>query len=230
MDTLALPGDPVINIALRRSKRARRISLRVAERDGSVTLTLPTWAPEAEAQAFAAEKEGWIRRALARRRPTEVVRIGDTVPVAGQALPVVAVPKGPARIQDGQILIQDSPSRFAPRLIALLKETARARLVAEADRQSAALGRPYGRITLRDTKSRWGSCSSRGDLMFSWRLIMAPPEVLDYVVAHEVAHLQEMNHSPAFWAVVAQLYPAYEAPRRWLRHEGSALLRLQFGD
>jgi hypothetical protein len=90
------------------------------------------------------------------------------------------------------------------------------------------LGRPYTRITLRDTRSRWGSCASSGALSYSWRLIMAPPEVLDYVAAHEVAHLAEMNHSAAYWAGVARLLPGYEAPRQWLRAHGAGLHRYRF--
>jgi predicted metal-dependent hydrolase len=92
------------------------------------------------------------------------------------------------------------------------------------------LGRRYTRLTLRDTRSRWGSCSATGALSYSWRLILAPPRVLDYVAAHEVAHLAQMNHSPAFWAEVARLMPDYESPRAWLRREGSALHRYRFGD
>ncbi|MGR3434759.1 MAG: M48 family metallopeptidase, partial [Shimia sp.] len=83
---------------------------------------------------------------------------------------------------------------------------------------------------LRDTRSRWGSCSAAGGLNYSWRLVMAPPEVLDYVAAHEVAHLAQMNHSPRFWAEVAGLMPGYEAPRGWLRRHGADLHRYRFGD
>ena len=84
--------------------------------------------------------------------------------------------------------------------------------------------------TLRDTRSRWGSCTAKGDLMFNWRLILAPPPVLDYVAAHEVAHLAQMNHSPAFWAEVARLFPAHLEARRWLKTQGSHLHRYRFGD
>jgi len=90
------------------------------------------------------------------------------------------------------------------------------------------LGRSYARLSLRDTRSRWGSCTSDGGLMYSWRLIMAPPEVLDYVAAHEVAHLAQMNHSPAFWAEVTKIYGDYAAPRNWLRANGSTLHRYKF--
>src|SRR5690606_32603283 len=113
-------------------------------------------------------------------------------------------------------------------LMGWLKALARDRLAAAADRHAATLGRGYRSLVLRDTRSRWGSCAADGRLMFSWRLAMAPPEVLDYVAAHEVAHLAEMNHSPAFWAVVERLMPDHRAPRAWLRAEGAALHRWNF--
>ena len=104
------------------------------------------------------------------------------------------------------------------------------RLAAASDHYAALLGRRHTRLTLRDTRSRWGSCSAKGALGYSWRLILAPPDVLNYVAAHEVAHLAQMNHSPAFWAEVARLMPDYETPRAWLRREGGALHRYRFGD
>jgi predicted metal-dependent hydrolase len=105
---------------------------------------------------------------------------------------------------------------------------ARDRLAAACDRHAQRLGRRPAALVLRDTRSRWGSCSAQGVLMFSWRLAMAPPAVLDYVAAHEVAHLAEMNHSRAFWATVARLLPDHAAPRAWLRAEGGALHRWRF--
>jgi len=111
-----------------------------------------------------------------------------------------------------------------------MKVLARARLASAADRYAEALGRGYRSLSLRDTRSRWGSCTADGGLMFSWRLMMAPPEVLDYVAAHEVAHLAEMNHSPAFWAVVARLYGDHRRERAWLRAHGGLLQRYDFSD
>ena len=121
-------------------------------------------------------------------------------------------------------------SLAAARVQAFLKAEARNDLAAASDRHAKALGRPFRKLTLRDTKSRWGSCSTQGDLMYSWRLVMAPPEVLDYVAAHEVAHLAEMNHSPAFWAVVERLFPNHAACRRWLRAHGQTLHQVSFGN
>ncbi|MCZ4353421.1 SprT family zinc-dependent metalloprotease [Roseovarius aestuarii] len=221
-----LPGNPPIALCLRRSPRARRISLRISALDGRVTLTLPKGLCEREALAFARQKEDWMRRHLAAQKPEVQIAHGAEVPVEGR---IMRVAQGAGR----RVLVKEDtlwvPGEVAPRLQAWLKVLARERLVKASDRYAASLGRPYSRITLRDTRSRWGSCASSGALSYSWRLIMAPAEVLDYVAAHEVAHLAEMNHSPAFWAEVARLLPDYETPRQWLRANGAGLHRYRFG-
>jgi len=110
----------------------------------------------------------------------------------------------------------------------MLKSLARDHLALASDCYAHRVGRPYQGLRLRDTRSRWGSCTSDGYLMYSWRLIMAPPEVLDYVAAHEVAHLVEMNHSKAFWSLVSDIYGDYQEPRNWLRKSGNHLHRYDF--
>ncbi|ARC89748.1 M48 family metallopeptidase [Rhodovulum sp. MB263] len=230
MSIIRIPGDPPLEVTLRRSARARRYSLRVSQLDGRVTLTLPQRAPEAEGLAFVREKEAWIRRHLSARPEGHVVRAGGTVPYEGRALPLVPGTGRIPQMREGELAVPGSAEEVPPRVLAFLKIRARARLAAAADGHAAALGISYRRLTVREARSRWGSCSSRGDLMFAWRLIMAPPEVLDYVAAHEVAHLVEMNHSSRFWSVVGGLMPGYEAPRAWLRANGAALHRVRFGD
>lgn len=227
-ETLPVPGAPGIDVTLRRSARARRMSLRVGRSDGKVSLTLPTRMALAEARAFVAEQADWIRRNVAAAPAPRRVILGETLPLQGQEVPVVEGPGRSARLSDGQILVPDD--RFAPRRVKVLLQTmARTHLAAAVDHYAQALGKQPAKLTLRDTKSRWGSCSSRGDLMFSWRLIMAPPEVLDYVAAHEVAHLRHMDHSPRFWSQVAALMPDYAPRRDWLRREGAALHAIDFG-
>ena len=107
---------------------------------------------------------------------------------------------------------------------------ARDALAAAADGYAARLGRTYTGLSLRDPRSRWGSCSSAGRLMFSWRLILAPVDVLEYVAAHEVAHLAHMNHGPGFWAEVDRIHGPHGPPRQWLRTYGASLHRFRFGD
>ena len=223
-----LPGNPPLPLTLRRSARARRISLRVSSLDGRITLTLPRGVAEAEGMAFARAKERWLRAQSAARPATVAVGHGATLPVEGRLVTLAPGPGRSVRADGALLLVPGEGAQAGARVQGWLKALARERLAAAADRHAAALGRPYARITLRDTRSRWGSCSSAGALSFSWRLVMAPPEVLDYVAAHEVAHLAEMNHSPRYWAVVRDLCPGYEAPRRWLRENGQELHRYRF--
>lgn len=225
--THILPGDPPVEVSLRRSSRATRYSLRVSRSDGRVSLSLPLWASEAEALAFLRDRETWVRRHLRTAPVPAQARIGAQVPVCGQPCAVVAGTGRSARFVEGVIAVPQGP-REGPRIKALLSGLARDRLSRAVAVHASALGRPHGQLTLRDPKSRWGSCSSKGDLMFSWRLIMAPPAVLDYVAAHEVAHLVEMNHSEAFWRVCARLRPDYRDHRDWLKRHGAELLAWRF--
>ena len=228
MPDFKLPGDPPIPLILRRSSRARRISLRISQLDGRVTLTLPNRVPEREALAFAREKETWIRKHLDARGEDIVVRTGASLPVGGQMHHVAPGTGRRVIFEGGRVLVPGAPDRSGARLAGHLKAIARARLAEASDYYAAKLGRGYSTITLRDTRSRWGSCTVEGRLMFSWRLIMAPPAVLDYVAAHEVAHLAQMNHSPAFGAEVERIYGDYNVPRSWLRREGGDLHRYRF--
>lgn len=229
-----LPGSPPdlppVEITLRRSARARRFSLRVSRLDGRVTLSLPLRARESEAMAFARAQEVWIRETLAQMPRQSGVGLGAEVPVEGRMLMLSPGTGRGVRIEGERMLIPGDPAQAGARAGAFLKAFARERLVAASDRHAAAIGRKVSRITLRDTRSRWGSCAHDGALMYSWRLVMAPPSVLDYVAAHEVAHMLEMNHSADFWAVVERLYPRWQVQRKWLHDEGQALHAYRFGD
>ncbi|AZB54188.1 M48 family peptidase [Cereibacter sphaeroides] len=225
-----LPGSPPVEITLRRSAQARRFSLRVSRLDGRVTLTLPLRAREAEALAFVRDQEGWIRRALSDVPESASVGLGSVLPLEGRPLTVRPGSGRSVRVTDDSLLVPGDPASVPLRLATFLKAMARERLAAACDRHARSLGRTYARLTLRDTRSRWGSCTQDGCLMFSWRLILAPPPILDYVAAHEVAHLAQMNHSPAFWAEVALLDPDYALHRAWLRRQGQALHGFRFGD
>jgi predicted metal-dependent hydrolase len=223
-----LPGIPPVEVTLRRTARARRMSLRVSRLDGTVTLSLPTRAREDEALAFLRAQEGWIRKALDNVVPSGTVGFGAELPVEGRLLRVVAG-KGRSPVVAGcELQVPGDAARVGVRVAAFLKHLARDRLALASDAYAQRIGRRYRTLTLRDTRSRWGSCTAEAGLMYSWRLIMAPPVVLDYVAAHEVAHLAEMNHSSRFWAIVAELMPEYEQHRRWLKTEGHVLHSYRF--
>jgi predicted metal-dependent hydrolase len=225
-----LPGNPPVELILRRSTRSRRISLRVSSLDGRVTLTMPPGIPEREALEFARQKEDWLRSHLAKRKEDVAIGFGAVLPIAGELKEIVPSPDRKVHLCDETIAVPGPADRVAARLSAWIKQTARDRLVMASDTFAAQVGRRYSRISVRDTRSRWGSCSEAGALMYSWRLLLAPPDALDYVAAHEVAHLVEMNHSPDFWSVVRSLKPNYEEPRAWMREHGSALHRYRFKD
>lgn len=227
-----LEGLPPVKITLRKSRQARRISLRVSQLDGRVTLTLPHGISAREAMVFAQEKSEWLRGHLAQRPEDVDVAIGVDLPFQGATLRVTGSAGRSVSINGDTLLVpaktEAASARVAARLAGFFKSMARDRLVAASDHYAQKLGLDYSRISLRDTRSRWGSCSSAGGLMYSWRLIMAPKDVLEYVAAHEVAHLAEMNHSQAFWSTVEGLAPDYRAPRQWLRSHGAQLHRYRF--
>ncbi len=227
VETLPVPGAPGVEVHLRRSGRARRLSLRVGRSDGRVTLSLPPRMPLSEARAFVAQQAGWIARHVAAVPAARPVAVGGTLPLMGRDVALVAGSGRSARLSGDGIAVADD-GRAGVRVRALLQALARTHIAEAVDRHAEALGRHPTKLTLRDTRSRWGSCSSRGELMFSWRLVMAPPEVLDYVAAHEVAHLAHMDHSARFWAQVEALLPDYAPRRDWLRREGAALHSVDF--
>ena len=228
--TIYLAGTPAAEVALRRSPRARRLSLRVSSLDGRVTLTVPSFVTDREARRFVDEKQTWIRRNLAEIPHRIDVATAERLPFEGAHLPVVHKPTRAVRISDGAFIVPQDPDRQAKAVGAFLKHAARDRLAAASQNYADQIGRRYSRLSLRDTRSRWGSCSSAGALMYSWRLIMAPAPVLDYVAAHEVAHLEHLHHGPDFWAVVRDLCPDVDDHRGWLRQNGSQLHMWDFGN
>jgi predicted metal-dependent hydrolase len=222
-------GQPEITVALRRSARARRMTLRLSHATGLATLTLPRRVSVAEARRFAESQSGWLLDQIGRQQPRMVVGLGSILPLRGQELRLASAPGRLVRAEGGQLLVPGSAEGAGRRLAGWLKAQARADLTAASQRHADRLGCRFTAITLSDTRSRWGSCSAQGALMYSWRLVLAPSEVLDYVAAHEVAHLREMNHSPAFWQVVAALKPGFEQQRAWLRASGPLLHVHDFG-
>jgi hypothetical protein len=202
--------------------------MRVHPATGEVTVTAPARAGKRAALAFAAGETLWITRQLERMPTPVALKPGAVVPYLGLAHPVrQAVVRGPSPVwaHEGALLVSGRPEHAGRRLTDFFKQQAKDLFAARALDYAARLGARPSRISVRDTKSRWGSCSHAGSLSFSWRLIFAPDYVRDYVVAHEVAHLKEMNHSPRFWAHVKTLSPDSARARQWLREHGRSLLR-----
>jgi hypothetical protein len=224
---LAVDGVDVA-VSVKLNPRSRRIVLRVNPATGEVIVTAPSRGGAAPALAFARRETQWIARQLRRMPPQVALMPGAVVPYLGVGHPVRhSQARGPAPVwaEDGVLMVGGRVEHAPRRLTDFFKRQARALFAARALDYAARLGAKPERITVRDTKSRWGSCSQQGALSFSWRLIFAPEYVRDYVVAHEVAHLKEMNHSPRFWAHVKSLSPDAARARHWLRDNGRTLLR-----
>ncbi len=226
-DTIGV-GSPEITIALKRSPRAKRMTLRLSNATGIATLTLPKRVSMMEARLFAERQHEWLRKNIAKRPPRNMITIGQTLPIRGKPVLLVWGTGRTSRLQGDSLHLPGDPTLAPRKLQGWLKAQARHELTIASQHYAAKLGCEFAGITLRDTRSRWGSCSSAGALMYSWRLILAPASVLDYVAAHEVAHLKLMSHSADFWALVAQLKPGYERDRDWLRKNGPSLHSYDF--
>ncbi len=225
--TLALPGGGGVDLVVRRSARARRVLLQVGQIDGAVELVLPRGTKLREALEFAEQKAAWVERRLDLVLPRVPFTDGADVPFLGAPLCIRRIdePGVAARRVAGELLVPGREDTLSGRVGRWYRGEARREIVARAHDTAARLGRRTGRITVRDQRSRWGSCSGNGNLNFSWRLILAPVSVLDYVVAHEVANLAEMNHGARFWRHVGQLCAEPKAARAWLRSRGASLHR-----
>ena len=215
-------------ITWRRSARARRVSLRIDPRAACVVVTLPPRAGRAAGLALLRAHADWVAQGLSRLPVAVPLADGGSVPVGGVAHLIRRVPggRGGAWIESGVIHVAGEAEHTARRVRDLLRREAARRLGARAAAKAALAGVAARRVAIKDTRSRWGSCTADGTLMFSWRLVMAPEAVQDYVVAHEVAHLRHMNHGPKFWALVEALTPHRAEAAAWLAKEGAGLHRV----
>ena len=219
-EVLPLPGGPA-RIEWRRSARARRVSLRIDPKGGAVVITLPQRAARQVGMALLMDNAAWVSERLAALPRAVAFADGAVVPLHGVPHRICHMPgQSAARVVGGDMAF------LARRVTDFMRATARERLAKLALDKAEIMGVRPKRVSVKDTRSRWGSCAADRSLAFSWRLILAPPHVQDYVAAHEVAHLRHMNHGPAFWALVDELTPHKAAAMAWLRDEGAGLLRV----
>ncbi len=221
-----------IEVVIRKHPKSRSMVLRYQPIKHSLTLTLPRFVSIKQGLSFLEEKRGWIEQQLGKKPPRITLDEGVRLSVLGRPCVIeYRGGRGTAHIttcpqqDDGRLLVYGDRAFLARRVRDALVKCAREEIVRLAKQHAATLGVAIRRVGLRDTHSHWGSCNQRGHLSFSWRLVLAPYEVLDYVVCHEVAHLVHLNHSPAFWRVVGSLCPDYERWRGWLKHHGNELYR-----
>ena len=221
--------DGVVAVDLRRHPRARNYTLRVAGPSRPAVLTMPKRGSLNEARKFLDRHSGWLRSQIERLPPATAIADGQPFPLRGVLYTIRHNPaaRGTVTVEgdcEVPILAVAGDARhLRRRLLDFMKREAKKDLEWAVIRHSLAIGARSRAIRLRDQTSRWGSCSPDGHLSFSWRLIMAPPFVLDYLAAHEVAHLREHNHSQRFWRLCESLCPETAAARRWLLHNGPAL-------
>jgi predicted metal-dependent hydrolase len=223
-------GGRAVPIALKRVASARRYTLRVRSAQRDVVISMPSRGTVAAARAFAERHTEWIAVRLRALDETIAFVDGAIIPVRGvpHRIEHRAGARGSVTIetQNGPVLAVAGDAAFIKRRVTdFLKKQALADLDKAVARHSASIGVSHRTVTVKDTKSRWGSCSATGALSFSWRLILAPPFVLDYLAAHEVAHLKEMNHSQRFWRLCKSLCSEQDAAKAWLRANGAGLHR-----
>jgi predicted metal-dependent hydrolase len=218
-----------VDVAVRISARARNYRLSLPHTGGPV-LTIPSHGRWQEAQAFLGRQRAWLAARMERAiKPVSFTR-GAVIPVRGVEHKIVPTGRIRGRVEvlevDGELTLQvpGEPAHRARRLTDWLKGEAHADLERRVALHARRLGVSYISVSMRSQATRWGSCSSTGRLNFNWRLILAPPFVLDYVAAHEVAHLVEMNHSDAFWATVERTLPSMNRGRAWLKAHGRQLM------
>lgn len=227
-------ADRELPLKIVENDRARRMTLRIEAGGRGLRVTVPPGIAPREVERFLDRHQGWLETRLAKLPDKPQVRAGVKLPLRGVPHLIVHAEgrRGTvtASAEDGApVLIVHGDKQHLPRRLAdFLKREAKRDIEALVARHTERVGRNAKSIRFKDTTSRWGSCTAQGGLSFSWRIMMAPPVVIDYLVAHEVAHLKEMNHGPNFWALCKELCPRTEEARAWLKRNGGALQAIDF--
>ena len=208
---------------------SRRITLRLLPGGDGLKITMPAHVSDHELDEFLERNRQWVSVRRARLPKTVALGDGAVIPFRGIDHRIIHLDRLRGVVEakpvagEASLLVPGDPARIGRRVVDFMKKQARVALDEAVTRHAAALDVRPRQIRITDTTSRWGSCSSTRTLSFSWRIIMAPPEVLDYLAAHEVAHLREMNHSDRFWSHVRAICPDMETHKAWLRKNGSGL-------
>ncbi|MCR5857301.1 M48 family metallopeptidase [Mesorhizobium sp. J428] len=228
-------GGRTLPLRIVENARARRLTLRIDAGGQGLRVTVPPGIPAREVDRFIDRHQGWLEARIAKVPDKPQIRPGVKIPVRGVPHLIVheADRRGSVTVAevDGvpALIVHGERAHLARRVADFLKREAKKDIEALVAKHTAAVGRTAKAIRFKDTTSRWGSCTSDGSLSFSWRIMMARPTVIDYLVAHEVAHLKEMNHGPKFWALCRELCPRTDEARAWLKKNGAALQAIRFG-
>jgi predicted metal-dependent hydrolase len=220
-------GEEMLPLVIRRHQRARRICLRYNPTSHAISLTLPRHTRVGDGLMFLMQKSEWLVETLRDMPTKKQIKPGVVIPLQGKRVRIKhdADLRRAYIIRDDVLYVSGARDDFAENVTKALRDIASRTLSTIALRYAHRIGRRINRISVRDTRSRWGSCSSTARLSFSYRLIFAPKEVMEYVVAHEVAHLRHMNHSQAFWNCVESICPDHEPAKDWLKLHGKDLYR-----
>jgi predicted metal-dependent hydrolase len=228
---LCLDGGRRLSLTLRHHPRARRVKLSLDHRSRSARVTLPAGLPLEMGLRFAEEHKGWLAARLDDLEQQPAIQPGASIPFGGGSLELLHEPHSRrVWLEEGSLHVGGEPEFFARRVMDFFCDWTRKDLSPRVLAKAERLGKRVKRISIRDQKTRWGSCSARGSLSFSWRIGLAPEPVRDYLAAHEVAHLAEMNHGPRFWATCDGLCPGgrkqRDAAEAWLKGPGRAVMAL----
>jgi predicted metal-dependent hydrolase len=220
-------SDRKVPVQFKTNRRARRIILRLDYGQARLVIVLPKRTSRAEGRKFAHLNRAWIAERIGDFHDAVPFRHDCVIPFLGEQRRVRhrADTQGGVWCEAGEIHVAGRAEHLPRRLRDWLKIQAKREIEASARNMAERIGKRVKRISIRDTKSRWGSCTSAGELSFSWRLVFAPPHVMDYVIAHEVAHLREMNHGPRFWKLCGELCGRQASARDWLENHGTDLYR-----
>jgi predicted metal-dependent hydrolase len=229
-----LVADRELPLRIVENDRAKRLTLRIEPGGRGLRMTVPPGLRGGEIERFLDRHRGWLETKLAGTPDRPQVRPGIKLPLRGVPHLIVHEPGTRGTVTVGvaedrpALIVHGDRRHLARRLADFLKREAKRDIEALVVKHAGAVGRPVRTVRFKDTSSRWGSCSSDGSLSFSWRIMMAPPAVIDYLVAHEAAHLREMNHGPRFWKLCKELCPRTDEARAWLKRNGNALQAITF--
>ena len=224
VESLKVEGQEV-PVQIKHNKNAKRLILRINKNGDGVVVTLPQGVSETTGLGWAKQQISWIAAQMAALPRRKIFKDGAVIPFEGVSHIIRHLPNTRRGVwrENGEINVSGQLDHLARRVQDWLKNEAKSRLVEKTLITATRINKRPRKITVRDTRSRWGSCTANGNISYCWRLILAPRFVLDYVVAHEVAHLKELDHGKKFWDTVAMLDPNVAGARRWLREKGEAL-------
>lgn len=213
------------NIKINVSRQAKRLTLRVDAKERIPVLTLPPRCSRKKAYEFVMQHKSWIENSLAKLPSASFFKDGDEVLIMGSSYVITHKPdrRGGAFIENKKLIVCGGKEFLHRRVVDLLKKIAKEELYKMSINMAKKIGKDVKNVTIKDTKSRWGSCSNRGNINYSWRIILAPMNVIKYLVAHEVSHLLYQDHSDNFWNCVKSLHKGYEESRSWLKMKGKNL-------